>query len=244
MCIRDRQSTWGNYFYNFRMSQFAYDFNASLTTKPTDKPINAGIFTTWTKDQQFRTSYQQNFANAAAIKEPTNYVIPRYDGYVPGYVPDNMYGKSKASLSREAFANPELGKNKFGLSTSGYNYQKWDPSEDDKLGKNPILNVHPALRPKKFISETREIFSDPSKQVPPTFRETPLFLENSLSKTRTSGYNVNSDTFDGKGWKPHNILNGDRTKTEYRAQYNTEKPYHRNTELLHLRSTKNKLSKA
>eukprot|EP01015_Nassula_variabilis_P032340 TRINITY_DN7513_c0_g1_i12.p2 TRINITY_DN7513_c0_g1~~TRINITY_DN7513_c0_g1_i12.p2 ORF type:complete len:229 (+),score=46.35 TRINITY_DN7513_c0_g1_i12:64-750(+) len=221
MCIRDSQKN---------MSQFAYDFNASLMKKTTDNPIHPENFYSWTKDQLFRTSYQKSFSVSRA-PEPTNYIIPRYDGYVPGYVPDNMYGKNKAQLSREAFAHPELGKNKFGLSTSGYNFHKWDPTDDDKLGKNPILNVHPALRPKKFISQYKDTFADPKRQVNPTYRDTPLFLENSLAKTRTSGYNLNCETFDGKGPRPHPTLNGDRTLSEYRDQYNSEKPYHRNTDM-------------
>lgn len=45
-------------------------------------------------------------------------------------------------------------------------------------------------------------------------------------KLRESGYSNNHFTCDKNGWTPHETLNGDMKRTEYRIQYNTKKDIH------------------
>jgi hypothetical protein len=46
------------------------------------------------------------------------------------------------------------------------------------------------------------------------------------NKLKNSGYSENHSTFDKTGWVPHESLNGDMKRTEYRIQYNTKKEIH------------------
>jgi hypothetical protein len=46
------------------------------------------------------------------------------------------------------------------------------------------------------------------------------------SKLKESGYSNNHFTFDKTGWTPHENLNGDMKRTEYRIQYNPKKEIH------------------
>ena len=52
---------------------------------------------------------------------------------------------------------------------------------------------------------------------------------------KLSGYQSNVNVCDGKGWRPHKVLDGDRIKTNYRIDISRQKPIHRDTELLNLR---------
>lgn len=45
-------------------------------------------------------------------------------------------------------------------------------------------------------------------------------------KLRDSGYSTNHFAFDRTGWTPHESLNSDMKRTEYRIQYNTRKDIH------------------
>jgi len=46
-------------------------------------------------------------------------VIPGYAGYIPKEKAEGKYAKTMPSLAKECFGDPELGKDKFHLSTTG-----------------------------------------------------------------------------------------------------------------------------
>ncbi len=71
-------------------------------------------------------------------------------GYVPYVGPENIHAKGYSPITREAFSQNKLGKNLFGLSSTGYNLNKdafVDPSQNastSKYGKTALQMPHPA----------------------------------------------------------------------------------------------------
>jgi len=58
------------------------------------------------------------------------------------------------------------------------------------------------------ISETHASYLNPAKLIPPTFRSTNNFLQNSRQSTIKSGFISNYKEFDEQGYIPHKILDG------------------------------------
>lgn len=55
---------------------------------------------------------------------PKNTAMPGYAGYIPSVKAENMVGKSYAPIAKESFRQDKLGKNSFGLSTTGANLNR------------------------------------------------------------------------------------------------------------------------
>ncbi len=51
--------------------------------------------------------------------------IPGYGGFVPTVKSKNEYGKTFSRVSREMYDDPNLGKNKSGLASTGYNISNY-----------------------------------------------------------------------------------------------------------------------
>jgi hypothetical protein len=67
----------------------------------------------------YRTSYASHWTNLP--QQPKNTNIPNYGGFIPKVTSQNEYGKSLAKVSREMHDDQALGKNKTGLSSTGWN---------------------------------------------------------------------------------------------------------------------------
>ena len=59
-----------------------------------------------------------------------------------------------------------------------------------------------------MTSSTHDYFRDPNKMNNLTFRQTEKFLQTQKKFTRTSGFSQNHDPFDGRGFRPDEILDG------------------------------------
>jgi hypothetical protein len=57
-------------------------------------------------------------------EEPKNVAVPGYAGFIPYVKSNNLYGKGYSPITRQALANPELGVNKFKLSSTGFNLDR------------------------------------------------------------------------------------------------------------------------
>eukprot|EP01017_Pseudomicrothorax_dubius_P013540 TRINITY_DN16009_c0_g1_i1.p1 TRINITY_DN16009_c0_g1~~TRINITY_DN16009_c0_g1_i1.p1 ORF type:complete len:207 (-),score=26.48 TRINITY_DN16009_c0_g1_i1:89-709(-) len=170
-----------------------------------------------------------------------SYAIPGYAGFVPGLKSNDEYGQNYTSITKKLLNNPDLGYNKYGLSSTGSNWKNVKYERDEaissshKFGKQTWTNTHPAWWTRTKISQNADTYRDPRGQTAPTFSETNPRLENHNPMTRTSGFNTNCLTFDGIGWVPERVLDAPRDKTEYRDNFNTEKPYHRNPSIFKIR---------
>jgi hypothetical protein len=119
-----------------------------------------------------------------------------------------------------------------------------DPSQNastSKYGKSALQMPHPAwqvqlktIQINTLISTNHDNFRDPNTRMNPTFKETEKFLQTQKLQTKHSGFGQNYSHLDGKGWIPHEILNGtiysykgDRDRTEYRDRFNAPKGFHR-----------------
>jgi hypothetical protein len=105
----------------------------------------------WSKNHLFRTSYGNHWTNRP--QEPKNVAYPGYGGFIPGKESENKYGKGYSAITRECFADPKLGENKFKLSTTGFNFRKTDfidhsvNASSHKYGNSTIQKHHPCLHP-------------------------------------------------------------------------------------------------
>lgn len=59
-----------------------------------------------------------------------------------------------------------------------------------------------------MISTNHDSFKDPNKVDNPTFKQTEKFLQTQKKFTKTSGFSQNHDPFEGTGFAPNPILNG------------------------------------
>jgi hypothetical protein len=133
---------------------------------------------------------------------------------MPGLVSQAEYGRNYTTITKDLLKNSDLGRNKYGLSSTGLNWrnQKYEDdaqiSTSHKFGKGTMQGTHPAWWPKKLETQYQDNFADPRKRVAPTYRETPLELETWKPSTRGSGFSTNHCQQDGKGWVPHPVLDG------------------------------------
>ena len=161
--------------------------------------------------------------------QPKNVAIPGYTGFIPGLYANNEYSKTYSRITRERLANPELGKNPLSLSSTGFNHKKHnfiDPTRNastHKYGAQTMLSTHPCLdvnfhynlmihnfseisqkKSGRWISQNKETYSDFRSTLPPTDQ----FFKTTNPVTTSSGFKKNHEQFDGKGWKPHRVLDG------------------------------------
>ena len=52
--------------------------------------------------------------------------MPGYQGFVPGYNSENQFGKTYAQITKDRFQREDLRANTTGLSTTGYNFAKFN----------------------------------------------------------------------------------------------------------------------
>ncbi|CAD8086446.1 unnamed protein product [Paramecium primaurelia] len=204
-------------------------------------PIQEKTFHEWSKNNFYRTSYINHYTQLP--QEPKNSAVPGYAGYVPYVQSENLYGERFSEVARKSFADSKLGKfNR--LSSTGFNFdakELIDPHKEaysHKYGCQTILKHHPCTHIDKMVTSYQDGFKKPQNLVAPTFRKTDRYLETSQAQTKTSGFQKNHMQFDGSGWIPHENMNGDQIRTEYRIQYNQEKPFHRNPIQFKLRKMK------
>ena len=97
--------------------------------------------------------------------EPKNVAIPAYSGFIPGLVSENKFANTYSHITRECFANPELGKNKLGLSSAGFNFKRYDFEDSSKsasthkYGNQTLIKNHPCLEVFLFISGKNKNFT-------------------------------------------------------------------------------------
>ncbi len=83
---------------------------------------------------------------------PKNSAIPGYQGFIPGYYSNNEYAKTFSKISRDRFANPDLGQNPLGLSSTGFNSKKHNfvdqtkTASSHKYGAQTMQKTHPCLQ--------------------------------------------------------------------------------------------------
>lgn len=226
------------------MSQYAYDYNPAKTQDVRLNPITVDKFNQWTKDNMYRTSYGTLYT--VKPSDPKNVVYPGYAGFIPGLKSNNEYGKTFSQIARDSFAKPQLGVNKFKLSSTGFNFRKHDfidqsiEAKTHKYGSQTIQKHHPCINAEAWETQTQAIYKNPRGQLNPTYRETDKFLQTHKPRTIQSGFSENFKTCDGTGWVPENVLNANRVWTEYRVRYNQQMPFHRDTNLFKVRKMKQK----
>ncbi|KAM3135369.1 hypothetical protein pb186bvf_012527 [Paramecium bursaria] len=204
-------------------------------------PIQERTFHEWTKNNFYRTSYGSHFTQYP--QEPKNTAIPGYQGYIPYIKSQNLYGERISAIARTAFSDDRLGKFN-GLSSTGFNFDpkalidKDQEAYSHKYGRQTILKEHPGIGVKKLETSYQGSFKRPQGLVKPTFRKTDRFLQTSKEDTKTSGFQKNHVQFDGSGFIPHESMNGDQIRTEYRIQFNQDKPFHRDPRIFKLRKMK------
>lgn len=224
------------------MAQFAYNYNPAGTVDFRESKINNSQFFAWTGQNMYRTSYATSYTDKP--QAPKNSVIPGYSGFVPGIKSNAPFGKSFAQTAKDSFNNPDLGKNKFSLSSTGFNLSNKALVDDTvtanshKYGSQTMQKTHPSLNGQGWRSHTHDTHQNPSASVPPTYRPAPVQSVNRQPNTKKSGYETNSITFDGRGFLPKEDTNDARRQTEYRLRYNTAKPYHVNYTTYAPRTTK------
>jgi len=225
----------------------SYDFEGTKTKDYKKNDIAAPGFHNWTKEQCWRTSYGQSHCDGTYTK-PKNTVIPGYGGYIPTYNCENQHGKNYTALSRECLSDPKINDNKNRLATTGFNVMKHDfidhslTATSHKYGTKTLKQSHPAWQPQTYKSATFDHFRNPNKLTPSTYRvQQGGDAITQAGHTLESGFKTNYETCDGHNWTPHPILNGERGNTEYRIRYNSEKPYHRTTQLYNTRRLGEKL---
>jgi hypothetical protein len=84
-------------------------------------------------------------------------------------------------------------------------------------------------------STSRKTFRDPREIAKPTWRARHVSVDfdpdrshmHQTYKVQASGYNLNSNLFDGTGWETEKNLHTDMYRTEYRNRFNTAKPFHK-----------------
>jgi len=219
----------------------SYDFEGTKTRDYKNKDIASHGFHNWTKDQCWRTSYGQSHCNENYTK-PKNTVIPGYGGYIPTYTSENKQGKNYTALSRECLSDPKINDNKNRLATTGFNVMKHDfidhslTATQHKFGTKTLKNSHPAWQPDTYTSATSDHFKNPNTLIPSTYRsQHEGDAITNQQHTLESGFRTNYETSDGHNWTPHPILNGKRNDSEYRIRFNSDKPYHRTTQLYNTR---------
>jgi hypothetical protein len=145
--------------------------------------------------------------------------IPKYGGYIPYVVPENLHAKGYTPITKECFSNQKLAKNILGLATSGFNVSREafiDKSllaSTNKYGKATLQNPHPSWSHEPFKSTTHDFFRDPNSLPNPTYRPTDKFLETQKLNTRLSGFGTNNAELDGRGYEQSLYLKGDMTRT-------------------------------
>jgi len=214
------------------MSHFAYDYNPAKTVDYRQSKITNDKFFAWTAENMYRTSYATSYTDKP--QEPKNNVIPGYAGYVPGLKSRAEFGKSYAQIAKDSFNDPNLGQNKFNLSSTGFNLDRKMLADETitacthKYGSQTSQKTHPSLSAKTWVSHTHEIHNNPTDKVAPTYRPAPTESVHQNAATKKSGYETNSITFDGRGFLPNEESADPRRQTEYRVRFNGDKPYHVN----------------
>ena len=82
---------------------------------PGQKIISIGLHTL-----QCGRGYGQQFLMIQHPDEPRNQAIPGYAGHIPYVKSDNIFGRPYSAITRESFARPQLGVNRFNISTNGF----------------------------------------------------------------------------------------------------------------------------
>ena len=91
-------------------------------------------------------------SNPTPIKdsiEPKNTAIPGYGGYIPSIKAENIHARGYSAIAKQSFQNERLGRNNFGLSTTGFNLKKEALIDNSKIassskyGKTEIQGAHP-----------------------------------------------------------------------------------------------------
>ena len=81
---------------------------------------------------------------------PKTSTIPGYQGFIPQYRSESLYGKRTTDLSKEIFGGSNYGKKLTGLSSNGFNVKKEDLIDESKggstskYGRSSWLKAHPA----------------------------------------------------------------------------------------------------
>lgn len=75
--------------------------------------------------------------------------MPGYGGFIPSVKAENIHARGFSSTAKQSFQNERLGRNPFGLSSTGFNLNKdvlIDTSKvasSSKYGKTEIQQAHP-----------------------------------------------------------------------------------------------------
>lgn len=117
--------------------------------------IRSNKFQEWTNSHMYRSSYAHHHSpvyqpNIQDSLQPRTSHIPGYSGFIPKNRAESMHGKTYSNTTKEALGSPELGLNRSGLATTGFNITKdalVDKSKNAssaKYGKTEIQRSHPA----------------------------------------------------------------------------------------------------
>lgn len=88
---------------------------------------------------------------------PKTDTIPGYQGFIPQYRSESLYGKRMTDLSKDIFGDSNYGKKLTGLSSNGFNVKKEDLIDQSKggstskYGRSSWLKAHPAWQVKNYL---------------------------------------------------------------------------------------------
>lgn len=213
----------------------------SIDNHKRGKAIPEQKFFKWSNANFYRTSYN-DMRSPEPVKNK-NMVVPGYQGYMPGVVPNNKFANTISETSRKVFNERKLDQKQYLFATTGFNSINI-PKHDETLhgvshrhGKATIMDTHPNWKKKRMNSTTRKTFRDPREVPKPNWRQRHASVDfdpdhskiTTSYKARQSGYIGNSTLFDGTGWETEKNMHTDMFRTEYRNRFNQDKPFHKNT---------------
>jgi hypothetical protein len=112
--------------------EYAYDYKPKKASYKSFG-INEDTFSKWSKSNMYRTNYTNTFTTVGLIPShaqkplpPKNKAIPGYQGFVPGFRSENTFGKTFTQITKNRFQDKNLRSNTTGLSTTGYNFAKFN----------------------------------------------------------------------------------------------------------------------
>jgi hypothetical protein len=80
-----------------------YDFENSKLQNYRNSNIEADGLSKWSQNHMYRTSYVSAYSDKPV--PPKNLAMPKYGGYIPYVVPENIHAKGYTPISKDSFAN-------------------------------------------------------------------------------------------------------------------------------------------
>ena len=119
----------------------SYNFDRNKTGNYRSKTIEPQGFQQWTKDSMYKSSYAHFHSKVPSLwskdsVNPKNAAIPGYGGYIPSIKAENIYAKGYTPMAKQSFTQDKLGKNAFGMATTGFNLDRTALIDKSKIASS------------------------------------------------------------------------------------------------------------